>query len=356
VGEDATRKPVNQADIDELRRLYTVKEYDNGSFGRVLREAQARLDGPTVQAHGVSSVDRKLLGTIVGATILANQPVLREFEGKYELDFNDTVPALVDVIHAHIHAHATREQSETPLTKKLVEGYNEVHPGCDCARCRSATPSPVAHATLDQSKPFATLEWDHPGNGSEPTAQVVILQPCDPDTHPEGTKLFLLAFGATRELSEDEKTAERVAAIKSILDRALKKDATPSPVTQDVREAVEALPDDHVVISREFAMNIADFLSSKRSLLAPATLRAAKSVREFALVSLPGSPGVCSTLNKPSALSAPQDSRETAIKTAIRVINEQASFNGMIKGTLWADDHTTLVELLESALGEGGAV
>jgi len=50
----------------------------------------------------------------------------------------------------------------------------------------------------------------------------------------------------------------------------------------------------------------------------------------------------------------PSKNVQEAVETARKVILEQSSFNGCIKGTLWADDHTTLVELLESALGEGG--
>lgn len=41
-----------------------------------------------------------------------------------------------------------------------------------------------------------------------------------------------------------------------------------------------------------------------------------------------------------------------ALKIAHRVILEQAQGSGCIKGTLWADEHTTLVELLEDALAE----
>ena len=54
---------------------------------------------PTAQApQALGALDRNRLTTLIGATIMAHQPILREYGGKYELDFNNTVPALVEAI------------------------------------------------------------------------------------------------------------------------------------------------------------------------------------------------------------------------------------------------------------------
>lgn len=94
--------------------LRQVAEYEAGEFSKFpsdafwlrdkVREAIAILYGdgnppaPQEQKPVVPSVDRKYLTTLIGATILANQPELRESGGRFELDFEKTVPAIVDAL------------------------------------------------------------------------------------------------------------------------------------------------------------------------------------------------------------------------------------------------------------------